>query len=74
MKVNNTPNLAAYICVDSDPGPNYGKMTVLKVPTSTVIQGPEQVANIFTTNADDLARTSRCSIRGRVARSSTATC
>ncbi|MEO6701874.1 MAG: UPF0182 family protein [Jatrophihabitantaceae bacterium] len=51
MKVNNSTNLAAYITVDSDPGPNYGKMTVLKVPNSTVIQGPEQIANTFNSNA-----------------------
>ncbi len=51
MKVNNSTNLAAYISVDSDPGPNYGKMTVLKVPNSTVIQGPEQIANTFKSNA-----------------------
>jgi len=51
MKVNNSTNLAAYISVDSDPGPNYGKMTVLRVPNSTVIQGPEQIANTFKSNA-----------------------
>ncbi len=51
MKVNNSTNLAAYITVDSDPGPDYGKMTVLKVPNSTVIQGPEQIANTFRSNA-----------------------
>ena len=51
MKVNNSTNLAAYISVDSDPGPNYGKMTVLKVPTGTVIQGPEQIAATFNSNA-----------------------
>jgi uncharacterized membrane protein (UPF0182 family) len=51
MKVNNSTNLAAYITVNSDPGPNYGKMTVLKVPNSTVIQGPEQIANTFRSNA-----------------------
>jgi len=51
MKVNNSTNLAAYITVDSDPGPDYGKMTVLKVPNSTVIQGPEQIANTFNSNA-----------------------
>jgi uncharacterized protein len=51
MKVNNSTNLAAYISVDSDPGPNYGKMTVLRVPSSTVIQGPEQIANTFRSNA-----------------------
>ena len=47
MKVNNSTNLAAYISVDSDPGPDYGKMTVLRVPNSIVIQGPEQIANTF---------------------------
>lgn len=51
MKVNNSTNLAAYVSVDSDPGPNYGKMTVLKVPTGTVIQGPEQIAATFNSNA-----------------------
>jgi hypothetical protein len=51
MKVNNSTNLAAYISVDSDPGPTYGKMTVLNVPDSTVIQGPEQIANTFRSNA-----------------------
>jgi uncharacterized membrane protein (UPF0182 family) len=51
MKVNNSTNLAAYITVNSDPGPNYGHMTVLRVPSSTVIQGPEQLANTFSSNA-----------------------
>jgi uncharacterized membrane protein (UPF0182 family) len=51
MKVNNKSNLAAFITVDSDPGTNYGKMTVLRVPTGSVIQGPEQVANnLFSTD------------------------
>jgi uncharacterized protein len=52
MKVNNSTNLAAYISVNSDPeDANYGKMTVLTVPNSTVIQGPEQIANTFNSNA-----------------------
>ena len=51
MKVNNRQNLAAYISVDSDPGPNYGKMSVLKLPTTSVVQGPEQISNIFSTTA-----------------------
>jgi hypothetical protein len=51
MKVNNSQNLASYISVDSDPGPNYGRMTVLKLPTRSVIQGPEQISNIFNTTA-----------------------
>ena len=51
MKVNNRQNLAAYITVDSDPGPNYGKMTVYKLPTGSVVAGPEQIYNSFTTTA-----------------------
>ncbi len=52
MIVNNNQNLAAYISVDSDPNdPNYGKMTTLTVPSSAVTQGPEQVANVFTSNS-----------------------
>ncbi|HVU91228.1 MAG TPA: UPF0182 family protein [Jatrophihabitans sp.] len=51
MKVNNKTNLAAFITVDSDPGPDYGKMTVLNVPAGSVIQGPEQVANYLNSAA-----------------------
>ena len=47
MKVNNRDNLAAYITVDSDFGPDYGKMTVFKLPTNSTIQGPTQVFNRF---------------------------
>jgi uncharacterized protein len=50
MLVNNSQNLAAYISVDSDPA-NYGKMTVLKLPTKSVVRGPEQMHNIFNTTA-----------------------
>ena len=49
MKVNSRPNLAAYISVDSDPGPDYGKITVLRLPTNSVIDGPEQIFNSFNT-------------------------
>jgi hypothetical protein len=51
MIVNSKQNLAAFISVDSDPGPNYGKITVLKVPTGTVTNGPEQISNILSTNS-----------------------
>ena len=51
MIVNSKQNLAAFISVDSDPGPDYGKITVLKVPTGVVTRGPEQVSNILSTNA-----------------------
>lgn len=47
MVVNNANNLAAYVSVDSDSGPDYGKITVLEVPTTSNIQGPAQVANVF---------------------------
>jgi uncharacterized membrane protein (UPF0182 family) len=45
-----TNNLAAFMSVDSDPGPGYGKITVLEVPTQSNIDGPSQVANIFKSN------------------------
>jgi uncharacterized membrane protein (UPF0182 family) len=47
MKVNNRTYMAAYMSVDSDPGPDYGKFTVLTLPSEVVIQGPEQVFNTF---------------------------
>ena len=47
LTVNGANNLAAYMSADSDPGPNYGKLTVLKVPGKSNIQGPAQVANVF---------------------------
>jgi uncharacterized protein len=50
MVVNNSNNLAAYMSVDSDYGPDYGKITVLRAPTTSVIQGPAQVANVFKSN------------------------
>jgi uncharacterized protein len=50
MVVNNSNNLAAYMSVDSDNGPDYGKITVLESPTSSTIQGPAQVANVFKSN------------------------
>jgi uncharacterized membrane protein (UPF0182 family) len=46
MKVNNKTNLAAYISVDCDPD-HYGQMTVLRLGSGSVINGPEQVANTF---------------------------
>ncbi|HEV7204112.1 MAG TPA: UPF0182 family protein [Jatrophihabitans sp.] len=49
MVVNNSSNLAAYLSVNSDYGPDYGQLTVLQVPPSTAVQGPTQVANVFKT-------------------------
>lgn len=36
--------LAAHISADSDPD-NYGKITVLQLPTDTLTQGPQQIQN-----------------------------
>jgi len=47
MVVSNAPNLAAYVSVNSDDGPDYGRITVLTVPGKSAIQGPGQVANVF---------------------------
>jgi len=47
MKVNNRPNMAAFISVNSEAGPNYGRFTVLTLPTGSIIQGPEQIFTRF---------------------------
>lgn len=36
--------LSAYISADSDPD-NYGRLTVLRLPTDTLTQGPQQIQN-----------------------------
>ncbi|SNY77253.1 hypothetical protein SAMN04244553_0959 [Nocardia amikacinitolerans] len=36
--------LSAYVSADSDPE-NYGKITVLQLPTDTLTQGPQQIQN-----------------------------
>ena len=40
-------NLSAFAIVDSNNGPNYGKITVLQLPRSTNVAGPSQVASNF---------------------------
>lgn len=40
-------NLSAFAVVNSDPGPDYGKWTVLVLPRSTNVAGPSQVASNF---------------------------
>ncbi|WP_210158853.1 UPF0182 family membrane protein [Microbispora oryzae] len=42
------PNLAAFMAVDSTPGPGYGKLQILRMPSNTTISGPGQVQNTFT--------------------------
>lgn len=39
--------LASFMAVNSDPGPDYGKIRVLQLPRNTVIPGPTQVQNNF---------------------------
>ena len=40
-------NLSAFAVIDSNNGPNYGKITVLQLPRSTNVAGPSQVASNF---------------------------
>lgn len=40
-------NLSAFAVVNSDPGPDYGKIFVLQLPRNTNIAGPSQVASNF---------------------------
>ena len=44
-------NLAAFMAVDSDPGPDYGTIRVLQVSGSTLVNGPGQVQNQFESDA-----------------------
>jgi hypothetical protein len=39
--------LAAFMAVNSAPGPDYGTIRVLQLPSNTTIPGPEQVQNNF---------------------------
>jgi uncharacterized membrane protein (UPF0182 family) len=41
------PQLSAFMSVNSDPGPDYGKIRILELPRSTTIGGPGQVQNQF---------------------------
>ena len=43
----NRQNLTAFAAVNSDHGPDYGKITVLQLPRSTNISGPSQVSSNF---------------------------
>ncbi len=39
--------LTGYLAVDSDAGPNYGKLTLLTLPKQATVPGPGQVQNTF---------------------------
>ncbi|HEY5187252.1 MAG TPA: UPF0182 family protein [Actinomycetes bacterium] len=44
---NNRQTLAAFMAVDAEPGPDYGTIRVLRLPSNTTVPGPEQVQNKF---------------------------
>ncbi|WP_234312746.1 UPF0182 family protein [Streptomyces seoulensis] len=45
---NGRDNLSAFMAVDSDPrASDYGKIRILKLPTSTTVDGPKQVQSQF---------------------------
>ncbi len=44
-------NLTAYLSVNSQPGPDYGKFTMLTVPANAGLAGPGQVQNELDANA-----------------------
>ncbi|MCX4746857.1 UPF0182 family protein [Kitasatospora sp. NBC_01287] len=45
------PNLAALMSVDADPGPDYGKIRILTVPTDSNTPGPSQVQAKFNSDS-----------------------
>ncbi len=45
VPTGNRNNLAAFVAVDADPGPDYGKFRVLQLKRSLQINGPSQVQN-----------------------------
>lgn len=55
---NKRATLAAFMAVNSDPGENYGKITVLQLPRNTTIPGPTQVQNNFESDPDVSAKLS----------------
>jgi hypothetical protein len=57
----NSRNLAAFLSVDSEPGPGYGKFTLLDVPIGQSLKSPLQIqtdieSDVQITNALSLAR------------------
>lgn len=50
---NGRDNLSAFMAVNADPGTeDYGKIRVLKLPTSTTVSGPKQVQSQFNSEQD----------------------
>jgi uncharacterized protein len=44
------PTLAAFMAVDSDPGPDYGTIRILQLPANTTVPGLTQVENLINTD------------------------
>ncbi|MBT3151392.1 UPF0182 family protein [Streptomyces sp. CHD11] len=56
---NGRDNLSAFVAVNADPGTeDYGKIRILKLPTSTTVSGPQQVQSQFNSQ-QDIAETIR---------------
>ncbi len=55
---NKRQTLAAFMAVNSDPGPDYGTIRVLQLPRNTTIPGPTQVQNNFESDPDVSAKLS----------------
>lgn len=50
---NGRDNLSAFMSIDAEAGtPDYGKIRVLKLPTSTTVNGPKQVQSQFNSEQD----------------------
>jgi uncharacterized membrane protein (UPF0182 family) len=49
LTARSRPNLAAYVSVSND-ADDYGRITVLELPTNTSVPGPEQRASTFQTS------------------------
>ncbi|NBU32561.1 MAG: UPF0182 family protein [Actinobacteria bacterium] len=55
---NKRQTLAAFMAVNSEPGPDYGTIRVLQLPRNTTIPGPTQVQNNFESDPDVSAKLS----------------
>jgi uncharacterized protein len=51
-EANTRSILTGYLAADSDPGPNYGKLTILTLPKQVNIPGPGSVENSMKTDTD----------------------
>ncbi|MEO6821645.1 MAG: UPF0182 family protein [Candidatus Nanopelagicales bacterium] len=56
------PTLAAFMAINSEPGPNYGQIQILQLPSNTTIPGPAQQQNNFET--DSVAKQQLTLLRG----------